>query len=295
MKTKNPIFRGLAAAVILGLTAPLATATLLIYEGFDYTTPSNLRYSGTGEIIDNDEDGAINLTNVNSVIRTADWMSGNMVGVTAGSLSYTDSNGVSVQTSGGKGTLFNARGIRYNTNTYAATGGTIYGSYLWQTPNLNDTDEWRGFFEIRNPSGLNARIGLGLNNDFTDTNLQVRYGGTTNTTTLGLDQATTYFIVFKAEYNASGQMTSLNLWLNPGDLTSEAGSGAATLSYTGNIGGGGFAGFAIQKDNLPGGHNPTFDEIRIGTTWDAVAIPEPGTLLLVGIALGSLAIFRRRR
>jgi hypothetical protein len=36
------------------------------------------------------------------------------------------------------------------------------------------------------------------------------------------------------------------------------------------------------------------DMIRVGTTFDAVVIPEPGTLALVGIALGSLLLFRRR-
>jgi len=40
MKIKSISLRGLAAAVIFGMTAPLATATLLIYEGFDYDTGS---------------------------------------------------------------------------------------------------------------------------------------------------------------------------------------------------------------------------------------------------------------
>jgi hypothetical protein len=121
------------------MTVP-AQAALLVYEGFDYTTPSNHQYSGTGEIINNDTDGAISLTNVNSVTRSANWMTGNMVGITAGSLSYTDANTNSVSTTGGKGTLFNARGIQYNTTAIAATGGTVYGSFLWQTPDLNVND-----------------------------------------------------------------------------------------------------------------------------------------------------------
>jgi len=42
--------------------------------------------------------------------------------------------------------------------------------------------------------------------------------------------------------------------------------------------------------------NPIYDEIRFGTTMESVMpIPEPGTLVLVGIALGSLLLFRRRR
>lgn len=123
MKVYKRFLLALTAVAICAMTAPLATATLLVYEGFNYTLPSNIEYSGTGEIVQNSVDGAISLDNVNSVIRTANWMGGNMVGVQSGSLSYTDGQGNSVVTSGGHGTLFNARGIRYETDAYAATGG----------------------------------------------------------------------------------------------------------------------------------------------------------------------------
>lgn len=41
--------------------------------------------------------------------------------------------------------------------------------------------------------------------------------------------------------------------------------------------------------------NLSIDMLRVGTTFDTVVIPEPGTLVLMGIALGSLLLFRRRR
>lgn len=44
-----------------------------------------------------------------------------------------------------------------------------------------------------------------------------------------------------------------------------------------------------------GTENFSVDMLRVGTTFDTVLIPEPGTLVLVGIALGSLLLFRRRR
>jgi hypothetical protein len=83
--------------------------------------------------------------------------------------------------------------------------------------------------------------------------------------------------------------------VNPDDLSSEANSGGADLSYSGTIGFGGFGGFAIVKDNLSGGFHSTYDEIRVSTSWEATAIPEPGTLALVGVALATLLLFRRRR
>lgn len=292
---KSRTQKAAAIAVIIGIAWLPAQATLLIYEGFNYTIPSNLQYSGTGEIVNNSEDGAISLTNVTSVERSANWMTGNMISVGAQSLSYTDANSNTLVTSGGQGTLFNARGARYYTNSIAATGGTVYGSYLWQTPTLNVDNEWRGHFEVRNAAaGLDVRIGLGLDGNHDDTNLQVRYGGTNHTTSVALAAATTYYVLYKAEYNGTGQMTNFDLWLNPDSLTSEAVSGAADLTYSGAIGFGGFGGFSINKDNLAGGFNPIYDEIRVGTTWDSISpIPEPGTLALV--ALGVLALFRRRR
>ena len=297
MKSCKRFLLAVTAVAICAMTAHNATANLLVYEGFDYTVPSNIEYSGTGEIVQNSVDGAISLDNVNSVIRTADWMGPNFVTVQSGSLSYTDGQGNSVITSGGHGTLNNARGIRYETETYAATGGSIYGSFLWHTPNLNDDDAWRGFFDTRNPSGLNTRIGVGLVDDgeFTNTNLQVRLGGDNIDTGIGLEEDTTYYIIFRHDHNSNGQLTDFTLWLNPSDLSAEANS---TISYSADeltLGWGGFSGFSIQKDNLTGGENPSYDEIRIGTTWDAVAIPEPSTLMLLGMASVVVALWRRRR
>jgi hypothetical protein len=287
-----------AVAVASLLCSQSIHAQALVYEGFDYTLGSSLQYSGTGEIVDNSVDGAITLPNVTSVTRTANWMSSAMAGIGAQTLTYTDANSNVLVTSGGQATLSNARGVRYNTTPFASTGGTIYTSYLWQTPNLNVDDEWRGHFDIYNGfNGLDARIGLGVNGTFTDTNLQVRYGATTNTTSFALAEATTYMMVLKLNYNGTGQMTSLDIWINPDDLASEVTSGAADFSYIGTVGGNGFGGFAFQKDNLPGGENPTFDEIRVGTDWDSVSVvPEPSAYaLLVGMLALSAGIIRRRR
>jgi len=246
----------------------------------------------------NGVDQAFNLTNVTSVRRSANWMTSNMAAVGAQTLSYSV-GGNTLVTSGGQAQLLNARGVRYYTDAFAATGGTIYGSYLWQTPTLNATNEWSGFFDIRNATGgLDARIGVGVN-DTAQTNLQFRYGGTVNTTTLAMAQATTCFMVYKAEYNASGQMTRLDLWVNPADLTSEASAGTS-FAYTGTIGGGGFGGFLYEKGNTggsPASQNPTFDEFRVGTTWaDVTPIPEPSAFAaLAGLGALGLAAFGRRR
>lgn len=189
-------------------------------------------------------------------------------------------------------------------------GGAIYGSFLWRTPSLafvdapgegNEDDpdwRWRGFLDTRNPTGLNTRIGVGLVDDgvFTNTNLQVRLGGSNIDTGIGLEEDTTYYVIFRHDHDSNGRLTDFTLWLNPSDLSAEANS---TISYSADeliIGWGGFSGFSIQKDNLAGGEHPSYDEIRIGTTWEAVAIPEPSAvaLFLLGVA-GVVAMRRFRR
>jgi hypothetical protein len=48
--------------------------------------------------------------------------------------------------------------------------------------------------------------------------------------------------------------------------------------------------FSKSTDGVAG----KVDEIRYGTSFDVVAIPEPGTLLLVGVFLGAMVLLRRR-
>ena len=45
------------------------------------------------------------------------------------------------------------------------------------------------------------------------------------------------------------------------------------------------------------GDNGTLDEIRIGQTWNDVTpmVPEPGTLVLLGVALAGVSAWRGRR
>lgn len=283
-----------AFVLFLAVFANSLSAQLYVYEGFDYTKPSLIQYSGTGEIADNSVDGAINLTNVTSVQRSQNWMTSGLADISSNTLSYS-AGANSLVTGSGMATMRNARGIRYYTNAFAATGGSVYGSYLWKTVQ-NGSGEWNGHFELRNGgAGLDARIGVGLI-DNTNTNLQVRYGATSYDTGFALSNDTPYLVSFKADYNGSGQMTSLGVWINAGDLTSEVGSGAATYSQSGVIGGGGFGGMILDKGNLSG-VLPTFANIRIGGDWESVhPVPEPSTYALIfGGLVGVLVLLRRAR
>lgn len=97
--------------------------------------------------------------------------------------------------------------------------------------------------------------------------------------------------------DASGPTTSiLDFWFDPADVFA---LGAATYSTgadskfgrSGNYTSVSLGGGSGSTSNVP-----ALDEIRFGTDLNEMfVIPEPGTLALVGIALGSLLLFRRRK
>lgn len=125
-------------------------------------------------------------------------------------------------------------------------------------------------------------------------------GGTTKETSVAsLAAGQTYLFTTSIDFNHSVgfHRITMNLYdsdatdpLNPTvtnfDDVAAADFGAAQLGYL------------VFNHNNTGNSTtdttPRFDEFRMGTSLDAVLIPEPGTLALVGIALGSLLFFRRR-
>ena len=271
--------------------ATVSPASLYVYEGFNYTAPSELLQSGDSDIVTNSVDGAISLPNVSSVERADGWMLGVMADVAGFSLSYTDAFSRPLESSGGHARLRNARGIRYFTTAYAATGGVVYVSYLYDPGEMNDNGERRGHFELRNASGgVDLRAGSGLEDEsavHTSENFWLRYGNSEADTGVLLQGGTTYFIVVRVTYNATGQMDAFSLWLNPADLTSEGDSGPPLFEASGlAIGLGGFGGFVFRKDNIPG-DNPRFDEIRVGSSWDAVT-PAGDVISVEGISYDAL-------
>ncbi|MCC5845668.1 MAG: PEP-CTERM sorting domain-containing protein [Verrucomicrobia bacterium] len=87
----------------------------------------------------------------------------------------------------------------------------------------------------------------------------------------------------------------IDFWINPDLSGGEAGLGIPTVFRdTGTIGNA-LTGIGVSFEN----DNATLDAIRISNDPNGfemvTAIPEPGTLALMGIALGSLVLFRRRR
>lgn len=114
---------------------------------------------------------------------------------------------------------------------------------------------------------------------------------------LALNSGTNLVVLSIARPGGSGDNT-YSLWLNP-NPSSPMGTpdwqSTQNFGIVVNDGSFGFYGFDMTQ-SFNGEQSVSVDEFRLGTTYDAVtAIPEPGTLVLLGVALGTLAIFRRRR
>ncbi|MCC5846727.1 MAG: PEP-CTERM sorting domain-containing protein [Verrucomicrobia bacterium] len=102
---------------------------------------------------------------------------------------------------------------------------------------------------------------------------------------------TTYLMVGRvSKTTPGGNYNRLELLANPDSLTAPATwGGTVDLDMT-----------IDELDRLYffiGGSSNDFqmDDIRVGTSYDSVVIPEPGTLVLLGIALGAAFLATRRR
>ena len=111
-----------------------------------------------------------------------------------------------------------------------------------------------------------------------------------------------FLLVAKLTMSLSGTTTTFgagSVWVlnNTGSLpTDEIGLGAALVNY----GGGDTSGADrtpgyLRISNGSSVASQTFDEIRIGTAFNQVVIPEPSTWALLTIGLTALVIFRRRK
>lgn len=156
------------------------------------------------------------------------------------------------------------------------------------------------FARDNNASNREINFGVDSTNLFT---VNRSGGGGGSDSYLGTDPLTagTHLLVFQIidRDELPGSTEEVNFWLNP-DM-SGGNLGPATGTITGwdflrtagdvNV----FSQLNVSTSVANTNQFMTFDEFRLGTSLESVAIPEPGTLVLVGIALGGLLFFRRRR
>jgi len=322
MKTKTLKF-GLAVlplAATLILSALPARATLLAYDGFDYTAGTGIagQSGGTGWI--------------------GPWISGgNFVFGTnvAGSLAYTDPQGNTLLTAGGSmvagnwtsssastpsRTLANFAGETYGTNWLA--NGTYWISFLAQRigpsnatqpyyarqgsfvmfANGNATAQGNERFDVGRPNTNNywgtpydtwsvwAVNGIG---GYTNTS------GAPETTSYALNSAT-YVLIELVTGTTNGYLPdTAYVWFNWTNLTIQPDISTAILVETNQVDLSTINQFRFQMNGFNTvGTNAMMqvDELRIATTFGEVApVPEPAAVALSALGGFALLALRRKR
>jgi hypothetical protein len=279
-------------SVLMGVTALLlaapAMAALVAYDGFgDYAAGTPLENSsGVGL------SGGTGWTSAWNVI---DAYRSTLTILQSG-LSY---NGGEVRVQGGDRALQLVASGLGNPIDYLASRlfssqtGTVYMSMLWRSPTAADTanEDFTQFgmsSAVGNPRlSVAHRVNTALDPDAYQ--FHARSGTSNNAFTLPNTVAgQTYLLVIRAT-RTSGNYTSVALWVNPTSLTETSPNATSSV----DSGTASAAAFMFRTAFLEDADTYIIDELRIGTTWADVVVPEPATLALM--ALGGVGLLVRRK
>ncbi|PTX96990.1 hypothetical protein DB345_07380 [Spartobacteria bacterium LR76] len=297
------------SAFLLAASFVPSQATLLVYEGFNYTTGSTLN-----TITPNASTVGLNKTTAYAGNGAANYTV--QSGLTFGSLTTT---GGSI-TSSASVTAVGA--AKLSLNTYV---GTLWSSYLVSFSSISNTAVGSGALTrvandtSNNGERFNSYADSRIPSGSPTTNLGIAYNAASNitvgTTSLSLD--TTYILISKytnvgLAINAgtgTGTLYALSLsqfnsfisaggtesWLNSASIGTGVSDVTGRVSSTNNASStylfqsGAYAQFVNVNDGV------TFDELRYGSTLtDVVPVPEPGTLGLAALGAGTAFLFRRK-
>jgi hypothetical protein len=195
------------------------------------------------------------------------------------------------------GTATEAGGIQLSTGLAATTGNTFYISFLFRMSGaLGENDQIMFSLADTNSNHTTAPIAKagfrGYNVAGGSEEFFMGYAsGGTHIDGPGVSMGTTYLGVVKLTTRADNMWNTATLFINPTSTTAESGYSTSQLlpasGPTVN-----YFGFRLQQADS--NDYLDLDELRIGTTWSDVVVPEPGTFAMFLGGIGMLALLRRR-
>lgn len=175
-----------------------------------------------------------------------------------------------------------------------ATSGTLYLSWLFQTGNENaagnpDTYQTLAFYNGDAGNDGNRTFDAGVSaGDFATADFGFRVNNSASLrSSLGVARdAAVHLFVAKISLSSAAGGDSVTMWIDP-----TLGAGDPTGGVT-------FSGFDLRYDRLAlsdyASNSSQWDEIRWGTTFDAVTVPEPGTASFVALGLAGLLLRKQK-
>lgn len=287
MHCQRPARAAFAAAVMLMLTGlalpPSAHALLLVHEPFQYAPgPLSGASGGTGW----SGNWVTHATPRFAVVSgNLAYPAGSPIGATGNSLARTDATGQS-----------SAATRTYNASTLF--GGDMWFSFLVEPSSSNTGSDLRLQPLARSNSNAgNFNGGLGVFASGADKTIQARIGSTQGNNVPLPDNQSTLVVGRVSLPGALGGSATVDIWLNPDQTFAPLGTPDSTVTVA-NLGSatgaGGLGEFNTAYFRYGLGWAGGLDELRVGTSFAAVAMPEPTRAMLLMIAaLGLLA--RRRR
>lgn len=254
-----------------GLVLPAARADLLAYEGFDLAAGEN-GLTGSG--------GAT------SFGWSGNWTN-STVDIGAG-LAYGALANV-----GGSAVLDSAGSAANRWLGNSINSGTVWLSFLAVVPSNSGSYSGLSLYDAFNTEMLF----VGDLSGGTNWGMQLLGAGKPPLVVSTLSTTNQAFLTLRIDFNAaSATNENIYLWVNP-TLGVEPLLTSADATLLGTQLGNGNPWTRIRIQQGTTGDNGTLDEIRIGQTWNDVTpmVPEPGTLVLLGVALAGVSAWRGRR
>jgi hypothetical protein len=264
-----------------------ATADPLVYEGFDYSSPSLEGQSGgTGW-------GLNWSTNIYA----------SPIGASSLSYGSLNTSGKSVTFGPASATTVYTRQLA-STLGSSASGGTLWVSMLYLNTASSTTAEARiGFYsgmiaDSSNPSstatssaGTTQVVDLGRAASGVD-QISLYNGSTIVSSGVATPRGSSAdFLLLKFTLDGGVGTDTLNLWVNPDISLGEGLLGSAQASWTtANLDL--INGLRFQTSTTGGFR---IDEIRVGTTFGDVTVPEPSTAALATLTGMALLVLRKKR